>query len=377
VFPQYRLEDTIHIQVCGNTLAIPDLEGKVATLFGLMDGTRTVGQIIRELCLRYPDSSAEEVWEAIRQLDEARVLEDAAAADNVTLSEYDTERWHRDRGFFETYATLRTSKYELQERVQACTVVLLGVGGVGSHVLLDLLGLGVRNIRIVDFDRLELSNLNRQILYRHDDVGRSKVEAAVEHALAYQPRVNLEAIERRLSSPEDVIEVITGADVVISAVDSPKMHIMKWVNEGCVRSGITLMTGGLNLQRSYHYTIIPGVTGCIECWRLQAIANPTNAAIAEEMRRIEENLRPGQRFGQDYAAFGPLVTAHTACLVNEFVRVATGLVAPVAAGRMMELNFADLCLREAESWHKLDSCSVCGAKPEFAPPAQAMSAVAQ
>lgn len=95
----------------------------------------------------------------------------------------------------------------------------------------------------------------------------------------------------------------------------------------------------MDVQRYFFYRIVPGVTGCVACWRAQSEQDDwVSAAISSEMTRLESCMQPGERFGQDFAAFGPLVTTHTACLITEFVRVATGLAPLVAPGRMMEVR---------------------------------------
>lgn len=358
IFPRFRLGQTLHVQQCGQTLDIDDPLGRVERLLGLMDGTRTTGEVITALTGEYPDTATADAQEAIAEFDELRLIEDAQY--DVDLDAYDEQRWNRDRGFFETYASLSTSKFELQELAQGAKVALLGVGGVGSHVLMDLLGLGVRDIRIVDFDTIELSNLNRQVLYRYDDIGRPKVQAAAERARAYQPRVRLDALDQRLASADDVARAVADRDVVLAAVDTPKMEIANWVNEGCVRAGVTVITGGVDLQRAFHYTIIPGQTGCVACWRSQTELDPVDAALNAKYERVQAALQPGQRFGQDFAAFGPLVAVQTACLISEYVRVSTGIAPPLAAGRMMALDFNDLQIGVAESWERLDDCPVCG-----------------
>jgi molybdopterin/thiamine biosynthesis adenylyltransferase len=357
VFPAFPIEQTIYVQRCGEVVEIDDADGRAQLLLELLDGTRTLVEVQRELAETFPDSSLEDVRTTVQQLDQAGLIEDGAAA--VPLDAYAQERWKRDLGFYEIYADLATSKYELQRRLRQCRVALLGLGGVGSHLLYDLMGMGVEDLRVVDFDTVELSNLNRQILYSEADIGRRKTEAATERVRGFNSRARIEARPLRLASPEDVRAVADGRDVVIAAVDQPKMQVANWVNEGCVAAGATLLTGGVDLQRSFFYTVIPGQTGCVECWRSGAEADPVSTAISAEMERIEAR-RPGERFGQDLAAFGPLVTAQTACLVNELVRVATGIAPPVAAGRMMELRFEDFTLREAERWERMPGCRVCG-----------------
>jgi len=103
----------------------------------------------------------------------------------------------------------------------------------------------------------------------------------------------------------------------------------------------------------------------VECWRSTAESrDPVSAAISAEMEAIEAKQRPGERFGQDLAAFCPLVTAQTGFLVTELVRLATGIAAPAAAGRLLEARFENLVLREAERWERLPGCSVCGGVDE-------------
>ncbi len=359
VFPWFVIGNQIFIQRCGSVLEIDDQAGMVRRVFALLDGKHTCSEVHEALASKFPDLSVDDIRTMVAQLDDEGVVEDASgpAQDDA----YASRRWIRDLGFLETYATLSTSKYELHRRLRDCRVALLGLGGVGSHVLYDMLGLGVKDIRIVDFDTVELSNLNRQILYRESDIGRRKTEVALERAADFNPTTHVEAVQLRISSTEEVLKVIGDRDVVIATVDQPKMDAVLWVNEACVRAGATLIAGGVDVQRSIFYTIVPSQTGCVECWRAQsAERDQISARLSAELARLEPQLPPGERFGQDMAAFGPLVTCHTASVITELVRIATGIESPVAAGRLMEVRFADFTVREVERWDKLSGCAICG-----------------
>lgn len=358
-FPSYVVDETIYVQGCGELIEIDDPDRHIRRLLDLLDGTRTVGEVADALVGEDTALSREEIFEAVAELDRRRLLEDAGR-DRLD-DPYAVERWSRNLGFFETYATLETSKHELQQRLQDSRVALLGLGGVGTHASLDLAGMGVGDLRIVDFDTVELSNLNRQILYTEADMGRRKVELAEARIRAFNSRLRLDAVQRRLSSADDVAEMVADRDFVIGAIDRPKMHAAVWLNEGCVRAGVPLVTGGVDTQRCFHYTIVPGETGCVECWRRSAAQDdPVGAAISAQMAEIEERQVEGERFGQDFAAFLPLVVVHTACMLAEAARFLTGVAPPVAAGRLMEIHFDDFALREAERWEKLPDCPVCG-----------------
>lgn len=359
VFPWFSTAGRVFVQRCGSVLEIDDSTGLAGRLLGLLDGARTCREVWQELVGDYPDVTLDDIRQTVHQLDLETVLEDAAAPEPD--DPYVQRRFVRDLGFLETYASLDVSKYELHRRLRRCRVGLLGVGGVGSHVLYDLLGLGIEDIRAVDYDTIELSNLNRQILYRESDIGRPKTEVVLERAHEYAPRARVETVQLRLTSAADVHRAVADRDVVVVTTDQPKMQIIRWVNAGCVQAGATMLAGGVDMQRSIFYTVIPGRTGCVECWRAQsAERDPVSALVSDELARIERSHQPGERFGQDMAAFGPLVTCHTASVVTELVRIATGIVPPVAAGRSMEIRFDDFSVREIERWERLPDCETCG-----------------
>lgn len=351
--PFFVMGKTLYIGGFGETTEISDETGSVRRLCELMDGTRTLGELHRCLAADFPEVSKEDVAEAVEQFDGVGFLENGADAPDGLLDDYDLRRWERNVNFFGSYATLGTSKYDHQHRLKSCRLTLLGLGGLGSHILLDAAAMGVGSVRVVEFDRVELSNLNRQILYTEADVGRLKVEVAVERVGAFNPTMRIDPVGKRISSTEDVMEVIADSDVVISVADRPKMEIVHWVNEACVRVGVPLITGGLETQRAIYYTMIPGMTGCVECWRRHVTeTDPVSAALLEEKRR--------RQIGGDNAAFCPLVTMTTGLLLGELVRLVTGIVPPVAAGRLMQMRFDDYAFTEAERWERLPDCPVCG-----------------
>jgi molybdopterin/thiamine biosynthesis adenylyltransferase len=351
--PTYKVGDTVLVQQGGLMLEIEDPDGDVTELVVLLDGTRTPAEVEDAFRNRRPESDFD-VPSAIAQLDEASVLVDGSAV--TTLDDYEQERWKRNLGFFETYASLSRSKYSMQERIRDCKVTLLGLGGVGSHLSLDLLGLGIRDLRVVDFDKIELSNLNRQILYAEADIGQRKVDVAMRRLRDYYPRAAVSGVDLRLSSVEDVENVVADRDIVICAADRPKVHINNWVNEACVRARVPFINGGVQSQRSILYLIIPGVTGCVECWSRSGAVDEQEQALRAQMAQ-RHGREPG--IGPDMAAFGPMVTVLTGMMVTELVRLVTGITPPIAAGRLVEIGFGDLVAREAERWDRLADCPVC------------------
>jgi molybdopterin/thiamine biosynthesis adenylyltransferase len=350
--PVFTLDHTVYVGGCGVVTTIADPDGSVHRLLQLADGSRTPAEIHGILAADYPNVTASEVMDAIADLDAAGFLEDAAVTSEGILDDYSVRRWDRNLSFFEAYARLASDKYRLQRRLQDLRVGLLGVGGLGSHLLYDLAAAGVQDIRIVDFDTVDLSNLNRQIIYNEADIGRPKTEVASERIRAFSPRIQVEAVQTRITSGAEVHELVADRDLVVAVVDRPTMSIANWVNEGCVAAGVPFIAGGVETKRAVYYTVVPGASGCVACWRAHvADTDPDAAALLDEKRRLE--------FEGDNAAFGPLVTVLTGCMLAEVVRFATGIAAPVAVGRLMELKFDDFAIREAERWPRREDCPLC------------------
>ena len=122
--------------------------------------------------------------------------------------------------------------------------MLLGVGGVGTHSLLDLVSLGFTNITAIDFDKIELSNCNRQILYGESDVGRKKIDAAKDVIARYiaPERHNIIFHDLFIDGPDAIAPFVADADVVVGCVDRPT-NVVAWINEACVRTGVPFTSG--------------------------------------------------------------------------------------------------------------------------------------
>lgn len=350
--PVFALDGTVFVGGCGVMSDIDDPDGSVHRLLTLADGTRTSAEIHTAMAARFPYLTLEQINDALAAFDAYGFLEDAARTSDGVLDDYSLKRWDRNLWFFEAYASLAKDKYNMQRRLQDIRIALLGVGGLGSHLLYDLAAAGVQDIRIVDFDTIDLSNLNRQIIYNEADIGLQKTAVAERRIKAFSPRMKVEAVQARIDGSEDVRRLVEDRDLVIAVVDRPTMSIANWVNAGCVAAGVRFLAGGVETKRAVYYGVVPGESGCVECWRRDVAAgDPVSAALLDEKRRLD--------FEGDNAAFGPLVTILTGCILAEVVRIATGIAPPLASGRLMELRFDDFSIREAEAWSRQPGCPVC------------------
>ncbi len=121
-----------------------------------------------------------------------------------------------------------------QEKLKAGRVLVIGSGGLGSPVLLYLAAAGVGHIGIVDFDTVDDSNLQRQVLFTTDDIGKSKAETAKERLIALNPHLDIVVYKTRFTR-ENALELIANYDVVADGTDNfPTRYL---VNDACVLAG--------------------------------------------------------------------------------------------------------------------------------------------
>ena len=140
-------------------------------------------------------------------------------------------------------------------------VLIIGAGGLGSPISIYLTLAGVGRIGIVDFDVVDLTNLQRQILHHNDDVGRPKVESALDTLKAYNPDVDVVIHEEPLTSA-NALEIVSAYDVVVNGADNfPARYL---VNDAAYLSGKPLVDGSILLFDGQATVYIPG-TGCYRC----------------------------------------------------------------------------------------------------------------
>lgn len=145
----------------------------------------------------------------------------------MTLSREEVLRYSR-------HLSLPEVTLEGQERLKAARVLCVGAGGLGSPLTLYLAAAGVGTIGIVEFDDVDLSNLQRQVLYATSDVGRPKIEAATERLHGINPSIRIVPHPFRLSA-DNVMDVVRGYDVVADGTDNfPTRYL---VNDACVLAG--------------------------------------------------------------------------------------------------------------------------------------------
>ena len=152
-----------------------------------------------------------------------------------------------------------------QQRLKAARVLIIGAGGIGGPVGLYLAAAGVGALGLVDDDVVSLSNLQRQIQFDTEDVGKSKVEVSARRLNALNPHVDVRTFAERLSG-ETALARITGWDLVVDGTDDFDTRMA--VNAACVAARIPLVSGALGAWsgqvgvfegRPCYRCLVPGV----------------------------------------------------------------------------------------------------------------------
>ena len=150
-----------------------------------------------------------------------------------------------------------------QRKLLDASVLVIGAGGLGSPIAMYLAAAGIGKLGVVDFDRVDVSNLQRQILHADADVGRPKVESAVEHLRAINPTIEIEGHDTLLFST-NVYDVFDGYDVIVDGTDNFPVRYL--VNDACQFMGKPLVYGSIYQFEGQATVFLPGPeTPCYRC----------------------------------------------------------------------------------------------------------------
>ncbi|MCB1309638.1 MAG: HesA/MoeB/ThiF family protein [Leptospiraceae bacterium] len=183
-----------------------------------------------------------------------------------------------------------------QERLKAARVFVVGAGGLGSPVLLYLAAAGVGHITCIDADHLELTNLQRQILYTTDDLGALKAIRAGEHLARLNPHIEYQGIPDRLTAT-NAAGYLRGHDLVIETSDNFETKFL--VNDTCFTLKQSLVMGGILRFEGQVFCIQPGQSACYRCIFFEpppaeAVPNCAEAGVLGAIAGVVGSLQAAQ-----------------------------------------------------------------------------------
>jgi adenylyltransferase/sulfurtransferase len=220
-------------------------------------------------------------------------------------------------------------------RLKRAGVVVAGVGGLGCLAAIYLCAAGVGRIRIIDSDRVELNNLNRQILYWERDIGRYKAESAKEKLEQLNSDVAVEAVKVAITDRNSG-ELIHGFDVVVDGMDNFPTRFL--LNEACVNHGIPFVHGSIYGFEGFMTTIVPYKTPCLRCIYPEPLP-----------KRLEK-----------FPVVGTTPAAIACLQVTEALKLITGIGKP-CLGKLLFWDGEDMSFSEIKTIRRTD-CPVCATR---------------
>jgi bacteriocin biosynthesis cyclodehydratase domain-containing protein len=311
-------------------------------LLDALDGSRTIEELHAEF-------GAEAVDDTVSQLQELEAIEDAA--DDELIEPGERNRFESQLRYFSDIGTAPLTPSECQRRLREARVAVLGVGGLGGWAAWALACVGIGELNLVDGDRVEPSNLNRQILYTEADFGLLKVEAAARRLRSFNSSIKVTATTRRLESRVEIEDFVDGADIVVDAADWPPHDIERWCNSACFELGIPYITMSNILPFARVGPLyVPGVTGCFACQEEAYRREYPIFDVAIEQRRGKQAT---------VATLGPACGIIGGQVGMEVLHFLTGLAIPstLGCGHVYDLRTMEV---EREDVVPEPDCPVCG-----------------
>ena len=229
-----------------------------------------------------------------------------------------------------------------QKRLKNAKVLVVGAGGLGSPALLYLAAAGVGTLGIIDFDVVDESNLQRQIIHGQSDVGRPKAESARNSIAEINPLVNVVVHEVRLDS-DNALEIFADYDLIVDGTDNFATRYL--VNDACVLLGKPYVWGSIYRFDGQASVFWAEYGPCYRCLYPEPPPPGMVPSCAE-----------GGVLGVLCASIGSIQ-------VNEAIKLITGIGEPLA-GRLMIYDALEMTYRSVRV-RKDPECAVCGKNPSI------------
>lgn len=252
------------------------------------------------------------------------------------LAELSAEEIHR----YSRHLIIPNVGVDGQRRLKSARILIVGAGGLGSPALMYLAAAGVGTIGIVDFDRVDLSNLQRQVIHRQSDLGRPKVDSARDAVLEINPLVHVTTHELQLD-PSNVIELFSQYDVIVDGTDNFASRYL--INDAAVLLGKPVVWGSIYRFDGQASVFWAANGPCYRCLFPEPPAAGTVPSCAE-----------GGVLGVLCASIGSIQ-------VTEVIKLITGIGEPLI-GRLVIYDALEMKFREITVTKDPD-CSICGTKP--------------
>lgn len=248
-------------------------------------------------------------------------------SEKLSQTEVHDTLYDRQVRFLDTFETCTTNGDDFNKKLQNRKVVIIGLGAYGSWLALHCARLGIKHIVGIDYDKVEISNLHRQIIYTQFDIGQPKVSACRKALLSTDSLIKYEGINKKIANENDLIPHLDQCDLVFNAFGYiPKLEAENKVQGFITKACITTRTPMLCLSANWVGPLyIPRISACYFC----AVTHPSLENI---IGRYKKNPSVEKR------AFTPLLALSCSLAVSEMARFLSGISIPQVVDGILTID---------------------------------------
>lgn len=292
--------------------------------------------------------------EIIDALNEYGILEDEILENPKDEIEY-LKRYKNNLNYFKNYSTLDTTAISIQKLLNSKKILLIGVGGA-SILASTFVGMGIENLILLDYDIIELSNLNRQFIFTEKSIGKLKVNEARRYLTQLNSRSKIKVINKKVENYKDILKLVKESDIVINAIDTPPIEANRWVNYCCSLYKRPLFQMGMGISSIIIEKFLYK-HGCYDCSLITQLENDfeeTKAAL---------DLIYSSEYKTVNSSFAPNILVGTGILAMEVFNYIVNENDDSDISIEIDLNTYQL--KKINLHNKVEYCPTCGYKREF------------
>jgi len=270
----------------------------------------------------------------------------------------DYSKYRRVIHFLSDFSTSHEHLVSMWEKLSCSTVLIVGLGAVGSWVACNLVQSGINNLILMDGDTVDISNLHRQFGYTENDVSRNKVDVLEKRLQQYNENVSVKKsysfLDEKSLSEFDNINI----DLIINCADKPNVDTTSlWIGEYAMSRGIPhIVGGGYNLHLSLiGQTILPGKSACVKCFQKQL--EEKNTIDPERVKKLSVKNRK-------IGSFGPMCSMIASMVGMEAIKVLSGCTTPANLNRRGEFDIYTMDITYHD-FIRRDDCEWCGKEGKY------------
>jgi hypothetical protein len=211
-----------------------------------------------------------------------------------------------------------------QHRLLDASVCILGCGGTGNILVQHLVSCGVKNFTLIDGDRVEQSNFNRQFCFDNADLGVPKVEALKQYILDREPTAQVKVCHQLIGSAQDLIAISADSqpDIIVCCADTPPIAIHTYVLEYCLDRAVPCIFGAVGIHDGHFGPLL------VEAQQIENMLGHKRRQLEliDRLRAVEEGT------GVIPGSISYLNTAIAATIAGEVIDFLSGIKQPVSLG---------------------------------------------